>query len=192
MQTVQNSIPDVSGLATKQELQAVENSIPDVSGLATKQELQAVENAIPDTTGLATKVELQAVTGLIPSNASTTNKLATMADIGGGSGSTVSFAKKTQYGVAWTGVLNGLGLTTSDLPLVIKIDFSGTFNNSNVYDSCIFELNSISDSSTNVIHEMAKSSSVKFWKSGNGVYVSGSSSDTGYGNGVYCFSAFRT
>ena len=86
LQTVENSIPDVSGLVTKQELQTVENSIPDVSGLATKQELQTVENSIPDVSGLATKQELQAITDLIPSNASKQNKLATMADIGGGSG----------------------------------------------------------------------------------------------------------
>ena len=86
LQAVENSIPDVSGLATKQELQAVENSIPDVSGLATKQELQAVENSIPDVSNLATKTEVQAITDLIPSNASSQNKLATMADVSGGSG----------------------------------------------------------------------------------------------------------
>ena len=89
LQAVENTIPDVSGLATKQELQAVENSIPDVSGLATKQELQAVENSIPDVSNLATKTEVQNITELIPSNASTQNKLATMADIGGGSYYTV-------------------------------------------------------------------------------------------------------
>ena len=66
LQEVENSIPDVSGLATKQELQAVENSIPDVSGLATKAELQEVENNIPDVSGLATKQELQAVENSIP------------------------------------------------------------------------------------------------------------------------------
>ena len=66
LQEVQNSIPNVSGLATKQELQAVENSIPDVSGLATKQELQAVENSIPDVSGLTTKQELQEVQNSIP------------------------------------------------------------------------------------------------------------------------------
>ena len=66
LQAVENSIPDVTGLATKQELQAVENSIPDVTGLATKQELQAVESQIPDVTGLATKQELQAVESQIP------------------------------------------------------------------------------------------------------------------------------
>ena len=66
LQTVKNSIPDVTGLATKQELQAVEKTIPDVSGLATKQELQAVENSIPDVSGLATKQELQAVESKIP------------------------------------------------------------------------------------------------------------------------------
>ena len=86
LQEVQNSIPNVSGLATKQELQAVENSIPDVSGLTTKQELQEVQNSIPDVSGLATKQELQAINNLIPSNASSQNKLATMADIGGSGG----------------------------------------------------------------------------------------------------------
>ena len=86
LQAVENSIPDVTNLATKTELQAVENQIPDVTNLATKSELQAVENQIPDVTNLATKSEVQAITDLIPSNASTQNKLATMADIGGGGG----------------------------------------------------------------------------------------------------------
>lgn len=63
----------------------------DLTDYATKAELQAVENSIPDTTGLATKSELQGINDLIPSNASTLNKLATMADIGGGS---VSITKK--------------------------------------------------------------------------------------------------
>ena len=66
LQAVENSIPDVSGFATKQELQAVENSIPDVSGFATISELQAVENSIPDVSGFATKQELQAVENSIP------------------------------------------------------------------------------------------------------------------------------
>ena len=58
----------------------------DLTGYATKQELQAVENSIPDVSNLATKSEVQAINDLIPSNASTQNKLATMADIGGGGG----------------------------------------------------------------------------------------------------------
>ena len=66
LQEVENSIPDVANLATKTELQAVENSIPDVTELATKQELQAVENSIPDVANLATKTELQAVENSIP------------------------------------------------------------------------------------------------------------------------------
>ena len=66
LQAVENSIPDVSNLATKAELQAVENSIPDVTNLATKAELQEVENSIPDVTNLATKAELQAVENSIP------------------------------------------------------------------------------------------------------------------------------
>ena len=66
LQAVESQIPDVTNLATKQELQAVENQIPDVTTLATKQELQAVESQIPDVTNLATKQELQAVENQIP------------------------------------------------------------------------------------------------------------------------------
>ena len=66
LQAVENSIPDVTNLATKTELQAVENSIPDVTNLATKTELQEVENSIPDVTNLATKTELQEVENSIP------------------------------------------------------------------------------------------------------------------------------
>ena len=66
LQAVESQIPDVTNLATKQELQAVENQIPDVTNLATKQELQAVENSIPDVSELATKQELQAVESQIP------------------------------------------------------------------------------------------------------------------------------
>ena len=85
-ENIQVIFDDLTGYATKQELQAVENSIPDVTNLATKAELQEVENSIPDVTNLATKSEVQAITDLIPSNASTQNKLATMADIGGSGG----------------------------------------------------------------------------------------------------------
>ena len=66
LQAVESSIPDVTNLATKAELQAVESSIPDVTNLATKAELQAVESQIPDVTNLATKQELQAVENSIP------------------------------------------------------------------------------------------------------------------------------
>ena len=66
LQAVENSIPDVTNLATKAELQAVESSIPDVTNLATKAELQAVESSIPDVSGLATKQELQVVESSIP------------------------------------------------------------------------------------------------------------------------------
>ena len=66
LQAVEDQIPDVSNLATKSELQAVEKQIPDVSNLATKSELQAVEKQIPDVTDLATKTELQAVENQIP------------------------------------------------------------------------------------------------------------------------------
>ena len=66
LQAVENQIPDVTNLATKAELQEVENPIPDLTNLATKAELQEVENSIPDVTNLATKTELQAVESQIP------------------------------------------------------------------------------------------------------------------------------
>ena len=58
LEEVENKIPDTSGLATKIELTTVESKIPDTSGLATKIELTAVENKIPDVSGFATKAEL--------------------------------------------------------------------------------------------------------------------------------------
>ena len=135
LQAVENTIPDVQGLATKQELQAVENSIPDVSGLATKQELQAVENSIPDTTGLATKAELQTVTDLIPSNASTTNKLATMADVGGGSSDTPWIEKSFSV----TGITNG----RFSINVVLGAGTDGNGNYYLGYDSTEYTANDI-------------------------------------------------
>ena len=66
LEEVENKIPDTSGLATKSELATVESKIPDTSGLATKVELSNVESKIPDTSGLATKIELTAVENKIP------------------------------------------------------------------------------------------------------------------------------
>ena len=70
LEEVENKIPDTSGLATKIELTAVENKIPDVSGFATKDE-------IPNVSGLATKVELNEVAATIPSS----DDLATKAEL---------------------------------------------------------------------------------------------------------------
>ena len=64
LEEVENKIPDTSGLATKSELATVESKIPDTSGLATKVELSAVENKIPDVSGFATKDEIPNVSGL--------------------------------------------------------------------------------------------------------------------------------
>ena len=50
---VEAKIPDISNLATTEQLQEVENKIPDTSNLATKTELQEVESKIPDTTNFA-------------------------------------------------------------------------------------------------------------------------------------------
>ena len=70
LEEVESKIPDTSGLATKIELTAVENKIPDVSGFATKDE-------IPNVSGLATKVELNEVAATIPNS----DDLATKAEL---------------------------------------------------------------------------------------------------------------
>ena len=170
-------------------IQDIYNSLTEY---ATKTELQAVESQIPDVANLATKAEVQTIKDLIPANATTENKLATMADVnsGGGGGSSIGYAINSQYPVSYNSILNGLGLSSGDLPLVLKIDFSGLYNNNKVYDSCILELVS-NTAGGNTIHEMAKSSSVKFWGYGNSIAVAGSSSDTTYANGLYCFTAFK-
>ena len=64
LEEVENKIPDTSGLATKSELATVESKIPDTSGLATKTELTEVENKIPDVSDFATKDEIPNVSGL--------------------------------------------------------------------------------------------------------------------------------
>ena len=61
-----NQIPDVSNLATKQEVETVSGMIPDISGLATNEDLQIVSASIPDISGLATEAELQIVSASIP------------------------------------------------------------------------------------------------------------------------------
>ena len=83
LQAVESQIPDVTNLATKQELQAVESQIPDVTNLATKQELQAVESQIPDVTNLATKAELQEVENSIPdvTNLATKSEVQAITDL---------------------------------------------------------------------------------------------------------------
>ena len=60
-----NQIPDVSNLATKQEVITVSGMIPDISGLATNEELQIVSAAIPDVSNLSTKSEVQTVSGTL-------------------------------------------------------------------------------------------------------------------------------
>ena len=64
LEEVENKIPDISGLATKNELATVESKIPDTSGLATKTELGEVMTSIPDVSGFATKDEIPNVSGL--------------------------------------------------------------------------------------------------------------------------------
>ena len=49
---------DLSGVATKVELEDVENKIPDTSGLATKVELNEVQSSIPDTSNFVTNSDI--------------------------------------------------------------------------------------------------------------------------------------
>ena len=66
LEEVENKIPDTSGLATKTELNEVAATIPNSDDLATKAELNIVQSSIPDTTGLATKNEVSSVEAKIP------------------------------------------------------------------------------------------------------------------------------
>lgn len=60
-----NQIPDVSNLATKQEVATVSAQIPDISGLATNADLQIVSASIPDVSNLATKAEVSTASGTL-------------------------------------------------------------------------------------------------------------------------------
>ena len=85
MADVQSGYDDTEIRGEIAEINKNINSIhDDLTDYATKAELQAVENQIPDVSNFATKTELQGISDLIPSNAINTNKLATIADIGGG------------------------------------------------------------------------------------------------------------
>ena len=55
--TVDNKIPDISGLASKTELTTVDNKIPDISGLASKAELKNAKNKIPDSNAFVKKTD---------------------------------------------------------------------------------------------------------------------------------------
>lgn len=61
--------PVLSGYVTEVELETVSgnivNLIPDISGLATNEDLQIVSGAIPDISGLATKQEVSSVSGIL-------------------------------------------------------------------------------------------------------------------------------
>ena len=62
---VEGTIPDISNLATKPPLNTVENKIPDTSGLVKKTNYNAkiadIEGKIPDISNLATKTPLTTV-----------------------------------------------------------------------------------------------------------------------------------
>ena len=79
LEEVENKIPDTSGLATKSELVTVESKIPDTSGLATKIELGQVITSIPDVSGFATKTELNTVKDSIPNTSGLATKIELMA-----------------------------------------------------------------------------------------------------------------
>ena len=66
LNTVENKIPDTSGLVKKTEITKIEGKSSDFSNLATKTELTAVEKKIPNVSGLATKTALTAVENKIP------------------------------------------------------------------------------------------------------------------------------
>ena len=75
---IENKIPDISNLATKTALNTVENKIPDTSGLVKKTDYNAkiteIEGKIPDLTNLATKAALTIVENKIPDVSSLAKK----------------------------------------------------------------------------------------------------------------------
>ena len=81
-----SEIPDVSNLATKQEVATVSGMIPDISGLATNADLQIVSASIPDISSLATEAELQIVSAAIPN----VSQYATHSEVNTVSGTIVS------------------------------------------------------------------------------------------------------
>ena len=70
LNTVENKIPDTSGLVKKANYNTkfteIENKIPDTGNLAIETALTSVENKIRNTNGLATKIELTTVENKIP------------------------------------------------------------------------------------------------------------------------------
>ena len=72
LNTIENKIPDTSGLVKKTNYDAkitdLENKIPDISNLATKTALNTAENKIPNGSGLASKIALTAIENKIPDN----------------------------------------------------------------------------------------------------------------------------
>ena len=55
MNTVENKIPDINGLATKAELTTVENKMPNISNLAAKTALTNLSNTLTDINTLILK-----------------------------------------------------------------------------------------------------------------------------------------
>ena len=88
LNTVENKIPDTSGLVKKTDYSAkiadIEGKTPDVTNLATKTALITVENKIADISGLATKTALTAVENKIPdiSNLVTKTALTNLSNTG--------------------------------------------------------------------------------------------------------------
>ena len=76
----ENKIPDISNLATKTALNTVENKIPDTSGLVKKTDYNTErtekEGKIPDVSNLATKIALTTVEDKMPN----VSRLATKAE----------------------------------------------------------------------------------------------------------------
>ena len=77
---LENKIPDISGLATKAQLNVVENRTPRASDLVRKNDLITIENKIPNTSNIVSKSDLTAVENKIPniSNLATKKALTTV------------------------------------------------------------------------------------------------------------------
>ena len=112
---IENKIPDISNLATKTALNTVENKIPDTSGLVKKTdyntEITKIEGKIPDVSNLATKIALTTVGNKTP-NASRLATKAELIAIENKIPDVSKFATKT--------VLTNLSNTVPDISSLIK------------------------------------------------------------------------
>lgn len=125
----------VSDLQTRdteleESIVAVQNAIPDVSGLATKEDVQAVEGQIPDVSGMVTGVSYEESTGTLTLTGADNQTIATVTI--STAGTVLKDAKLEQsegsamLSLEWQLVNGSTTTTTVDLSTLIDVYKEGT------------------------------------------------------------------